>query len=169
MLTFNVPTNIGKIQAYTLLEILLTIMFVGILAAIIAPSFGQMYQKYIVNSSLEQLRTALQTAQKNAIKNSETCSITIDTNNNKITTTNDCLSEQRQLSKTIKIAQTNGNISFNFRGETNMGNTKVIVLADSNQSYKQCLLISDGIGLVRKGEYDGTMSAINSQNCLVSQ
>lgn len=157
-------------RGFTLLESVSITVIIGILAAIITPNFWKMYEQFEVDRSLEQLQGALQEAQKNAVKKSQTCTVTIDTIGKKITGSSGCLLEGRNLPTAVTIGHTGSNtVNFTFRGETNVGSAKTIILYNSSQSNKKCLVISAGIGLMRTGNYIDNPSIIDSADCKVSQ
>ncbi|MGH8000959.1 MAG: GspH/FimT family pseudopilin, partial [Brasilonema sp.] len=151
MLPYNVHKNE---QGFTLIEAIVTTVIVGILAAITAPNFWQMYKQFEVNQAFNQLQSALQEAQRQAAKKSQTCTVTVDTSNKRITGSSGCLLETRNLPSSVSIAYSGSSsvdFSFTFRGHTSTGRT--IVLYDSNKNNKKCLAIAAGIGIMRTGNY----------------
>lgn len=154
-------------QGFTLPEVLIIVVVVGILAAIAVPSFLGWYNRQKVNQALTQVQGALKETQREAIKRSKSCTVTLNTN----TVTGPCLvtgrrdlCEKRDSSDacikpgvelTVKSPNTlsNGNqIQYSFRGNTTNGGIIILALPD-NSSYQKCLVTSVGIGLVRTGSY----------------
>jgi type II secretory pathway pseudopilin PulG len=58
---------------FTLIEMLIIIMVVGILAAIAAPSFAGLFDSIKVNQTVTELRSTLQETQRQAIRANKTC------------------------------------------------------------------------------------------------
>jgi prepilin-type N-terminal cleavage/methylation domain-containing protein len=170
MLLFNVRS---KTQGFTLFEILIVLVIVGILSAITAPSFLSMLNRSKVNDALDQLRGALQEAQREAMRTSKSCTVTINTTNKKITAP--CLiTGDRTIPSGVAIANTNSlgsppAITFSFRGNTNSGGTIVVSSSDGSTSQQSCLSISTGLGILRTGDYSGSTASISANNCTTKQ
>lgn len=64
----NVPK---KLLGFTLIEVLVIILVVGILSAIAIPSFISLVDKVNINNAVTDVRSSLQTAQRNAIRRSQ--------------------------------------------------------------------------------------------------
>jgi type II secretory pathway pseudopilin PulG len=58
---------------FTLIEVLIIIMVMGILAAIAAPSFGSLLDSIKVNQTVTELRISLQETQRQAIRANKVC------------------------------------------------------------------------------------------------
>ena len=155
-------------QGFTLPEVLIIVVVIGILAAVAVPSFLGWYNRQKVNQALTKVEGALKEAQREAIKRSRSCTVTLDTN----LITGDCLvtgkrdlCEERDSSGTcikpgVELlvespnSLSNGNqIQYSFRGNTTNGGTIILALPD-NSSYQKCLVTSVGIGLLRTGDYE---------------
>ena len=152
----------NKSQGFTLIEQLIIILIVGILASMVAPSFQGMYNRTRVNEAVTTVRGALQEAQREAMRKSKSCSITINTTDRTIanTTANDaCLvTGPRTLPNQVTMAVTGGTnatILYDFRGNTNTGNIIRISPSQGNQATK-CVELSIPLGIVRSGTYNAT-------------
>jgi Tfp pilus assembly protein FimT len=166
MLPYNAKKNE---RGFTLMETLSITAIVGILSSITAPHFWTMYKEFEVNQAFNEVRGALQEAQRHAIRKSQTCIVTLDTTTKKVSGSSNCLLEERELPASVTIGHTGSStIGFNFRGETNISSAKTIVLYNTSQSKKKCLAISAGIGLMRSGNYNSDPSSINSGDCISS-
>ncbi|PSB46126.1 type IV pilin protein [Cyanosarcina cf. burmensis CCALA 770] len=171
-------------QGFTLIETLIVFVIVGILSAIAAPSFLSMFNRNKVNEALEQVRGALQEAQREAIRKSQSCTVTINTTNKKITSpclvtgtrdlcekrdgSGNCTQSRVTLVSTTSLG-TPPSITFSFRGNTNSGGTIVIHSSDSSTSQQGCLVISTGLGIIRTGDYSGSTASPSASNCTTKQ
>ncbi len=66
-------------SGFTLIEMLVTIIIVGVIAAISAPNLAGLLNRYRVNSALEEVEGAIKEAQKQAMRSGKSCTITINT------------------------------------------------------------------------------------------
>jgi type II secretory pathway pseudopilin PulG len=162
-----------------MVEILFVLIIVGVLSAIIMPSFIGMLNRNKVSDSLNQVRGALEEAQREAIRRSRSCTVTINTTTRQITSpclvmgTRD-LCEQRDNAgnctrATVAIATNLGGtpptIQFSFRGNTTNSGTIVVYTPDNSTPKIGCLVISNGLGIMRTGEYNGSTAAVSANNC----
>lgn len=152
-------------QGFTLPEVLIIVVIVGILAAVAVPSFLGWYSRQKVNQALTQVQGALKEAQREAIKKSKSCTVTLNAN----IVTGPCLvTGDRDLNGVaLRRPNTMSLITFDFKGET--GNTGTVVLAMPNVQQK-CLVLAPGIGLMRTGNYaDSDRTGNSAGNCATSQ
>jgi prepilin-type N-terminal cleavage/methylation domain-containing protein len=154
------PSNVrNNNQGFTLIESLVIIVIIGVLAAIAAPSFLSWLSKKKVENAIVRVEGALKEAQRQSIKRSKTCVVTIPTGvNQQITSTclgsSDWIIHEVNISRPVSLAT----LTFDFKGRVRTpGNAGTIVLSFPNSSVQQkCLEISVGIGLMRAGNYDGS-------------
>lgn len=142
-------------QGFTLIETLIVVAMIGILSAISAPSFLAMLNKAKVNDALTQVKGALQEAQREAIRKSTSCTVTLGTSS----ITSPCLvTGARTLPNGVELTTniSGSQITFSFRGNTTNGGTTVLKMSDGSTQKQRCLVTSIGIGLIRTGEYNGT-------------
>lgn len=171
------PSNArNKNQGFTLLETLIIIVIIGILSAIAAPSFLALLNRSKVNNAFSQVQGALQEAQREAIRRSKTCSVTLVTDTTTTPTTykvtGSCLvTGDRTLPNGVAMANNiNGLniITFGMRGNTSFtpatsGSStdtaaKIILYQPGISSNMKCIAISNGIGIIRTGNYSGPIS-----------
>ena len=91
-----------KILGFTLIEVLVIIAIVGILSAIAIPSYISLINKIELNNAVTEVRSALQTGQREAIRRSQVCSIGLNPVNH--TVTGYCLGGERNLPKEVDFA-----------------------------------------------------------------
>lgn len=164
-------------RGVTLMEIVITGIMVGILSAIAAPSLIGLISGSNVKQAQEQVESALQDVQRQAIRRGVSCQITINTSTNPVTLSSTttaapgsttraaCLSgSSLVLPKDVAINTTlSGSpptVSFNFRGLTSDAGTLVFYPrgavysgdADARKS-PRCLVISMTLGMMRSGTY----------------
>ncbi|MDZ4873948.1 MAG: hypothetical protein CLLPBCKN_003344 [Chroococcidiopsis cubana SAG 39.79] len=148
-------------RGFTMLELGFVLMIVGILAAIAIPSFITSINKSQASDALDRVRGALQESQREAIRKSKTCTVTVPKGDNK-TISGTCLVTGDRTLTGINIDYTNTapwTITFDFKGRTNnVSSSGTIKLASTNGSIKEkkCLVISQGLGIIRTGNYTGT-------------
>ncbi|BAU65233.1 type 4 prepilin-like protein [Stanieria sp. NIES-3757] len=167
MQLFNAPK---KNAGFTLIEIMTTAIVVGVLAAIAVPSFVGLFNQNKVKEAVVQVEGALKEAQRQAMRRGKQCTVSI--NAGTITATpNGCLSSQRQIDSSININTDPNtsplNITFSHRG--NVTSTYAIVLSSNNTNEKKCVLISDGLGIIKQSNYQGSVSStIYPNQCKLS-
>jgi len=158
-------------QGFTLIESLIIVLVIGILAAIAAPSFLATLNRSRVNDALAALEGALKEAQKEAVKRSTNCTVTLDTTDKKVT--GPCLvTGDRTLSNGVQMATniTGSTITFSHKGTVTLSDTGTIALYRSDETNNQrCLVLSSPLGIIRSGNYTGSIaSSITATNCSTS-
>lgn len=169
MLLLNALRHIHSLKknkngGFTLIEMLATVLVAGILIALTAPSFATWYKNKQAQDGLDQLEGALKEAQRQAIRKSQSCSVqfTANTGSSITSPTQGCLLSDRELSDQVSVATnlsgTPPTIAFSYKGNTTTSATIVISPADGGSGEKRCLVISNGLGIIRTGEYSATAS-----------
>ena len=154
-------------SGFTMLELAFVLMIVGILAAIAIPSFITSINKNQASDALNRVRGALQESQREAIRKSKTCTVTVPKGDDKIISGNCLITGDRNF-KGINIDYSMTapwTITFNFKGRTTVGSNGTMFLASTNGSIKEkkCLVVSEGLGIIRTG-YNNT-----GTNCKTSR
>ena len=156
-------------RGFTLIEIVVVLIIIGIFAAIAAPNFARLLSRIRVNNSFSTVVGAIKEAQRQAIRQGKMCRVSINTNNNTLTgIPANCLLTQRNIDRSITIRSnipgTIPNISFSFRGSTTKMGT--IVVSSPNTESQKCFVISLGTGIARTGTYTGNRTgSVSARNC----
>jgi prepilin-type N-terminal cleavage/methylation domain-containing protein len=158
-------------RGWTLIEMGVVVVIIGILASLAIPSFGKMQARNQLRGAMAQVQAALQEAQKNAIKKGSSCVVDIDTTNrtinqNSAAANNGCVPNPVTIpaSQGISMTSTSSSITFSYKGNpsssvidpTNNATFDQIVLTHEITSLEpRCLVISSGIGIMRSGYLQG--------------
>lgn len=158
---------------WTLLETLFVSVIVGILASWTIPNMVEGIEKRKAQNALSQVKGTLQEAQRNAIKMGKECKIIMDMDVNPTYLAVDtatqylgCLGVQRLDFSGITVTENfpGTGIRFSYRGNTT--NIGTIVIESSNARTKYCLVVSNFLGIMRSGIYNGTTEgSISASNC----
>ena len=154
-------------SGFTLLEMITTVIIVGVVAAIAAPNLLGLLNRNRVNEAVRQIEGALKEAQKQAIRNGTSCSITIDTANNLITNPsggNGCLLSTRSIDDSIQLDSSRTTIAFSGKGNITIDNSNAalrtpVLVASMNSGTDQqgCVVMENSLGAIRTGDYSGTI------------
>ncbi len=141
------------------MELLVAVIFVGIISAIAAPSFIGLFARNQVIDAMGSIKGALKEAQRQAKKIGQTCTVTFNDSTKAITgAPNSCLLSDRLLDDRINISATGRtspfDISFSYKGTTTDATT--IIVTGNNTALQRCLSISNGVGIMRIGNYVGS-------------
>lgn len=167
MLRCNARNNI---EGFTLLEIMVVVLIISILSAITAPSFLALFNKNKVNDALAQVQGALQQAQREAIRKSRSCTVTLDTTTKKITSS-PCVVTGATLNSNVGVETNQTSIQFSYRGTITLSDAGTFVFfSEDNPGEKKCLVISKPLAIIRTGNYTGQIPSnvanpIASNNC----
>ena len=170
------PCNARKSSSgFTLIEMMVTIIIIGVIAAIAAPNFLGLLNRNRVNEAARQIEGALTEAQRQAMRRGRQCSVSIDTANKIISNPaggNGCLLSNRNLNDLIQLdtnlpAAPNNTITFSGKGNITGTTPPVLVVSILNGTdLQRCVVLDSLLGSQRSGEYSGTIPATPvSTNC----
>jgi prepilin-type N-terminal cleavage/methylation domain-containing protein len=161
---------VHKSRGFTLIEMIVIVVVIGVLAAIAAPNLSQWLHQKQVDEALGKIDLALQETQSEAIKRNKSCELILARGVNPPLSGN-CLLSNRTLEGVTLNHSAHHNpwkITFNFKGENrepaNDG-TLWLTSPNNNNVRAKCLVISFGIGLRRAGKYDA-LSADDEKKCI---
>ncbi len=169
----------------TLIEVIIVTVIIGILSAIAIPNLLGQYRQYQAKDALRQLRSSVKEAQRQAMRRGTTCKIKLDEveidgqTRERITVVNSsdpgergrdytpCLTSDRILAEFVDL-ETNipgrtNKITFSYKGNTPTSGTIKLSMAGSDLA--QCLVISNGLGIIRTGDYKEGNSGSMASKC----
>ena len=143
-------------------------VIVGILASITIPSMVGLMAKNSLESSMSQVKGAIQEAQRSAIKNGQSCTINLSATgvSSTNTSTNICITSPVTLNSDTPLSAKSvsgstvtdltplPSLIFSYKGNPNNINELVLILSSTKTSTQRCLAISAGIGIMRSGTYE---------------
>jgi prepilin-type N-terminal cleavage/methylation domain-containing protein len=170
----------------SLVEMLVTVVIVGVLMSLAISSFVGMYNQNQLKDALRQVEASIKEAQKQAKKKGKTCKIKLDTVTidgkirNRVTIVKNtdpgesgkdytgCLLSDQILPESVSLVTnipgSTNKITFSYKGNTPTSGT--IKLSATNTSSEKCLVISNGLGIIRTGQYDDTVSGRMAEKCI---
>ncbi|MTJ31958.1 type II secretion system protein [Aphanizomenon sp. UHCC 0183] len=164
-------------DGFTLLELMVVMIFVGILAAISAPSFIGLNQRNEVTQDVTNAENALLEAQRGAMRRGKDCtlSFSVSASGEPIisSSSDNCLSMgTRTLYNVSMNIYKDGtgvvsSLTFDYLGNMTETNPITIVLRHkSNTGGKKCIVISQPLGLIATGKYiDPASGTTYSSSC----
>lgn len=146
-------------KGFTLIETAAIAIVTGILAALGTPSLMGMMARNALKTDMNRVKSALQEAQRAAIKQGTQCNVAITAPNS---VTSACFTEAVELdSNTSFVSSPTGfnQISFSFKGNLTANGTgtgeRLLIFSNTRTTAQKCLAIATGIGIFRGGDYEG--------------
>jgi prepilin-type N-terminal cleavage/methylation domain-containing protein len=188
-------------QGFTLLEVLTVVIIIGIISAIASPGMLGFLARSKVTAAQGELQGLLQEAQRSAIRDSDSCSLTLPATGSKsadqadsvLSVSASCVGTGTQELEEVILRHNFADVSptydgtatltaelFNYQGSTDeslvipagqaSGNLIIVISTESDSTiFQKCIVVSDGLGLIRAGNYSGdTAGALDSSLCAPS-
>uniref|UniRef100_B8HQ00 Type IV pilin protein, putative n=1 Tax=Cyanothece sp. (strain PCC 7425 / ATCC 29141) TaxID=395961 RepID=B8HQ00_CYAP4 len=162
-------------RGWTLTETIIVVVIAATLLAIGLPSFFSYLARYRVNDGLARVRAALQTAQREAMRRGQSCTVSLPSGGN--TVSGACLRGADStvggvptmilpgsviLTHNLSGGATN-TVAFNFRGRNVSSGTIIISASDNSTAWQRCLVLNPGVGLMRSGTWSGSTCTTTDQ------
>ena len=162
-------------QGFTLIEMMVTIMITGIMAAIIAPSFMTWVNNKKINDISTKIEGALKEAQSSAGRRNITCNVLITTTTVSSIDSRCLPTGSRNIQdRTSDVGISNSNLEIAGTGGTSgttvtylsLGTANItpksatVIIYRTNETtngIKKCIVVSRGIGTIKTGNYTGTI------------
>lgn len=188
-----------KNQGWTLIEMAVVAVIAGILSALAIPSMVGMQGRNELRDATNQVKSALQEAQRNAIKSGRRCRVLINATfpgpppiNYNISSTNSaipandpgtqpnpsghtCISSPIQFSTTSQLSISSNFLVVSFSYKGNTVSTGTIVIESGKTVERRCIVVSNGVGILRTGIYTNKIdlptldpSTISASDCSTS-
>jgi prepilin-type N-terminal cleavage/methylation domain-containing protein len=148
-------------SGFTLIEMLVTLIIVGVIAAIAAPNFLGLLNRNRVNEAAQQVEGALKEAQRQAMRKGKQCTININTTSKIISNpaTNGCLLSSRNLNNLIQLNSNITSIVFSGKGNITGATPPAIVVSMPNGSNsRKCVVLEGFFGTLRSGDYSSAIA-----------
>ncbi len=155
-------------SGYTLLEWIVVMLIVGILAAILAPSWVALLHRARLSAAHNQVYQAMQEARENARRQKVTWQVSFRLLGDKTQwaihpkanppsaaqwQTLDSRIELDDKETTLRKARNIYRAEFNHRGHTNGQLGRVTLAVKNTTTLKRCVIVSTLLGHLRQGEY----------------
>jgi prepilin-type N-terminal cleavage/methylation domain-containing protein len=150
--------NVSRDRGFTLIESLIVLAIAGTLMITMVPSFIAAHNRARLTQATDLVVASLQESQREAIRRNQSCTLTLDKINNKISGQQGCmLSEDRRLPDAISLNYTGTlqSIQYGIRGNTTTNKSVILGIKDS-PNLNRCLTVSAPLGMIRLGSYDRT-------------
>ena len=139
-------------NGFTLVEMIVAVIIVGVLAAVSAPNLLGWYNRSRANATLDKVEGAIKEAQRQAMRNGRSCAINIT--NASRTISGGCLLSNRVFGDYITLNSDQATIAFSSKGTTA---TDALIQVTTNEgNVRRCLVVTSGLGLIRTGDMNGS-------------
>ncbi|BAZ43889.1 type 4 prepilin-like protein [Chondrocystis sp. NIES-4102] len=186
MLLYNAPKKSN--QGFTLIEMIITVVIIGIIATLAVPNFLGLLNRNRVKDGVSQVEGALKEAQRQAMRKGRICKIRFTSNadGNSIiqthpeetvggTTVNysGCLLSTRELPNSVSLSLLNGStlqlvdsgnmVNLGFSNKGNPDAQRIMVISHEGTSTKKCVQIAGLLGNMLTGDYNESTKQCNVQ------
>lgn len=165
---------------FTLIEMLVTLVIAGVIAAIAAPNFLGLLNQSRVKDGLAQVEGAVKEAQRQAMRRGKPCKVkfvtrTINGKTREVITVvestdtgetvaagfyNGCLLEERILPVEVEVDPgTITKITFSGKGNTDSDSNGIIQISHPLTTTVKCIQIEGVLGNILTGDYDSADSS----------
>ena len=167
-------------KGFTLIEMITTVIIVGVIAAIAAPNLLGMLNQTRVKDGLGQVEGAIKEAQKLAIRRGKPCTIVFTTNDDGNSTVktksgfDGCLLSTRELADSVSFSVLNSGslilvnssneIELSFSGKGNPDVTGIMVIEHPQINTQKCIQIEGLLGSMLTGNYDSATQECEAQS-----
>lgn len=171
MLLFSVRK---REQGFTLIEMIVTVIIVGVLAAVAVPSLEGLLNQMRVKDGLRQIESSLKEAQRQAMRRGSNCTVTLNGSNNMITAApTQCLAGSKIVDDRLEFKGNDGNsieVTFSHKGNNSSGAKTIAIYKDGAiNGMQKCVILAANLGGIKSGIYTGNVSSdIVQGSCDVS-
>ena len=158
-----------------MIEIAVVAVIAGVLSSLAIPSMMGMMERNKLQATASRFKAVFQEAQRSAIRNGSTCTITITpttVTGSPVGCITEPITSRDTTDKKIAIKTISGSaiaditssytVNFSYKGNTTSSRTFIItpndIANDSTAKNRKCLVISLGIGIMRSGDWDYSTS-----------
>lgn len=150
------------------MELLAVTLLLSIMVAIALPGLLGLLSRAQVEREFGQLKVMLQLAQRHAMRKGQSCTVLLPINDIEAgTLTSNCVVLGSRTLRKVNVISNRANsqrVNFNFQGNTN--SLRTIVVYSYFTDFKRCIVISNGIGMMRSGIYTHSdLSNISANYC----
>ena len=157
----------SSIAGFTLLETLIIIVLVGVMAAMVSPSWFAYFHTWSLNDAHDRAYQTIQDAQSRARRDQVAWQASFrDMNGNlqwashpvslpPATATWNTFSSSTTIDGSSRLLQANGiyQVQFDHNGNVHGQLGRLILTSRFNQAQKRCIMVSTLIGALRKGQF----------------
>lgn len=151
---------------FTLVELLMTLIIIGVIAVITVPNFLGLLNRNRVNQAAQQVEGALKEAQRQAMRMGKLCTININTTTKIISNpaTNGCLLSTRNLNSSVQLNSNSATVTFSGKGNINrvLANPAIVVSMPNQTSQRKCVVLDGFFGVLRSGDYPIALDATDA-------
>ena len=188
MLLYNARRKFN--QGFTLIEMLVTIIIIGVIASLAAPNFLGLLNQSRVKDGLAQVEGAIKEAQRQAIRKGKICKIRFtssgtgdnlsiiqihpdETISGRAYSYSECLLSNRELPKSVSFSLLNSssletidstneaNLAFSTKGNPDV--QEIMVIEHPGTTTKKCVQIAGLLGNMITGNYDQATQKCKAQ------